>query len=107
MLSPSIARFLIRAPSTLQVHYRAPLHNVKLSTFYTLQHYTRSDRWPALGTRSAASSVSNRPGSQTLPHAYQNIKEETGNSAADLAKTIAGNVNFVESVAPSNYSFVS
>ncbi|KAG6868680.1 hypothetical protein C0993_011910 [Termitomyces sp. T159_Od127] len=35
-------------------------------------------------------SVSNRPGSQTLEHAATNIKEEVGNSAADLAKVIAG-----------------
>lgn len=40
--------------------------------------------------RLVASSVSNRPGSQTLEHAATNIKEEVGNSAADLAKVIAG-----------------
>jgi len=40
--------------------------------------------------RTVASSVSGRPGSQTLGHAAQNIKEEVGNSAADAAKTIAG-----------------
>ncbi|KAK2466648.1 hypothetical protein APHAL10511_000906 [Amanita phalloides] len=39
--------------------------------------------------RSVASSVSGKPGSQTLEHATTNIKEEVGNSAADLAKVIA------------------
>src|SRR6266540_472330 len=40
--------------------------------------------------RSVASLVSGRPGSQTLDHAATNVKEELGNSAADLAKVIAG-----------------
>ena len=40
-------------------------------------------------TRTVANSVSGRPGSQTLEHAATNIKEEVGNSAADLAKVIA------------------
>lgn len=39
--------------------------------------------------RSVASSVSGKPGSQSLEHAATNIKEEVGNSAADLAKVIA------------------
>ncbi|KAJ2923222.1 hypothetical protein H1R20_g6399, partial [Candolleomyces eurysporus] len=40
--------------------------------------------------RMVASQVSMRPGSQTLEHAATNVKEELGNSASDLAKTIAG-----------------
>lgn len=40
--------------------------------------------------RHVASQVSNRPGSQSLEHAATNVKEEIGNSAADLAKVIAG-----------------
>ncbi|KAF9469374.1 hypothetical protein BDZ94DRAFT_1244303 [Collybia nuda] len=40
--------------------------------------------------RTVASSVTNRPGSQTLGHAATNIKEEIGNSTIDLAKVIAG-----------------
>ncbi|KAG5723433.1 hypothetical protein E4T56_gene14140, partial [Termitomyces sp. T112] len=40
--------------------------------------------------RTVASTVSNRPASQTLEHAATNIKEEVGNSASDLAKVIAG-----------------
>ncbi|GLB34671.1 putative protein of unknown function (DUF3429) [Lyophyllum shimeji] len=43
-----------------------------------------------LHRRTAASIVSNRPASQSLQHAATNIKEEVGNSAADLAKVIAG-----------------
>ncbi|KAF8350405.1 hypothetical protein F5887DRAFT_939031 [Amanita rubescens] len=39
--------------------------------------------------RPVASSVSGKPGSQSLEHAATNIKEEVGNSAADLAKVIA------------------
>ncbi|KIY70303.1 hypothetical protein CYLTODRAFT_451867 [Cylindrobasidium torrendii FP15055 ss-10] len=45
---------------------------------------------PLLLRRSVASSVSNRPASQAFDHAATNIKEETGNLAADVAKTIAG-----------------
>jgi len=40
--------------------------------------------------RGVASSVSGRPGSQTIGHAALNIKEEVGNSATDAAKVIAG-----------------
>lgn len=50
--------------------------------------------------RPVASSVSGKPGSQSLEHAATNIKEEVGNSAADLAKVIAAcNVN-QDSVGP-------
>ncbi|EJD53104.1 hypothetical protein AURDEDRAFT_54788 [Auricularia subglabra TFB-10046 SS5] len=43
-----------------------------------------------LQRRHVASTVSGRPASQSLPHAAQNIKEEVGNSAADLARSLAG-----------------
>lgn len=43
-----------------------------------------------LRSRNIASTVSNKPGSQTLDHAATNVKEELGNSASDLAKVIAG-----------------
>lgn len=46
--------------------------------------------FPILHARYVASSVSGRPGSQTLEHAATNVKEELGNSASDLAKVIAG-----------------
>ena len=56
--------------------------------------------------RTVASTVSNKPASQTFEHAARNIKEEVGNSATDLAKVIAGanvkNVNIA-----SRESFVS
>ncbi|KAJ7940140.1 hypothetical protein B0H13DRAFT_1936776 [Mycena leptocephala] len=45
---------------------------------------------PLLHVRTEASSVGLKPGSQSLSHARQNIKEEAGNSASDLAKAIAG-----------------
>ena len=50
--------------------------------------------------RGVASQVSGRPGSQTLGHAATNIKEEVGNSTADLAKTIAGGNMYGDSVVP-------
>lgn len=57
--------------------------------------------------RSVASSVSGRPGSQTLEHAATNVKEELGNSASDLAKVIAGaNVTQDAIVNSSEDSFV-
>ena len=56
--------------------------------------------------RGAASSVSGRPGSQTLGHAAQNIREEVGSSAADLAKSIAGGNLYVDNVEPTQQTFV-
>ncbi|KAG8818547.1 hypothetical protein FRC17_010791 [Serendipita sp. 399] len=43
-----------------------------------------------LSIREVASSVSNRPGSQSIPHAVQNIKEEAGHAIEDVAQAIAG-----------------
>ncbi|KZV88294.1 hypothetical protein EXIGLDRAFT_619554 [Exidia glandulosa HHB12029] len=43
-----------------------------------------------LQRRQVASTVSGRPGSQSLPHAAQNIKEEVGNTAGDLARSLGG-----------------
>ncbi|KAK7038220.1 hypothetical protein R3P38DRAFT_2515979 [Favolaschia claudopus] len=40
--------------------------------------------------RTEANQVGLKPGSQTISHATQNIKEEAGNSASDIAKMIAG-----------------
>lgn len=53
-------------------------------------------QWQA--RRTVASQVSNRPGSQSLEHAATNIKEEMGNSASDLAKTIAAANNPTDSI---------
>ncbi|KAG9020966.1 hypothetical protein FS842_006918, partial [Serendipita sp. 407] len=43
-----------------------------------------------LSIRQVASSVSNRPGSQSIPHAVQNIREEAGHAIEDMAQAIAG-----------------
>lgn len=56
--------------------------------------------------RGAASNVSGRPGSQTVGHAAQNIREEVGGSAADLAKAIAGGNVFADGVEPTQQTFV-
>ncbi|KAH9484434.1 Transmembrane protein 69 [Psilocybe cubensis] len=57
--------------------------------------------------RLVASSVSGRPGSQSLEHAATNVKEELGNSAQDLAKMIAGaNVTMDSVVDSSGASFI-
>jgi len=45
---------------------------------------------PILHGRTEANYPGLKPGSQTLSHAVQNIREEAGNSAKDLAKVIAG-----------------
>ncbi|KAJ3784815.1 hypothetical protein GGU10DRAFT_356829 [Lentinula aff. detonsa] len=52
--------------------------------------------------RTVASTVSNRPASQTFDHAAVNIREEASNSAADIAKTIAGG-----NIPASDHSFVA
>ncbi|KAF8969609.1 hypothetical protein BDZ97DRAFT_1794244 [Flammula alnicola] len=80
----SICRPLFRsiAVRNVPLAYRRPLPIARpaiLGLTSTLLH-----------ARHVASSVSMRPGSQTLEHAATNVKEELGNSAADLAKVIAG-----------------
>lgn len=55
--------------------------------------------------RFAASSVSGRPGSQSVEHATQNVKEELGNSLTDWAREIAGGVFTVDTVKPKVDSF--
>ncbi|KAF8844446.1 hypothetical protein BDN67DRAFT_894569 [Paxillus ammoniavirescens] len=60
---------------------------------------------PQVYVRFAASSVSGRPGSQTLDHAKLNVKEEVGNSLTDWARSIAGGVFTVDSVKPVKDSF--
>lgn len=57
--------------------------------------------------RSVASQVSGRPGSQTFEHAATNIREEVGNSTADLAKAIAGSNVYDDAVEPTQRTFVS
>ncbi|KAJ3858438.1 hypothetical protein EV359DRAFT_52216 [Lentinula novae-zelandiae] len=57
---------------------------------------------PTIFVRSVASTVSNKPGSQTFDHAALNIREEAGNTAADVAKSIAGG-----NMPASDHSFVA
>ena len=61
----------------------------------------------SLGLRFAANQVTNKPGSQTVEHAVTNVREEFGNSVADLAKSIAGGTLNAEAVKPGQKSFVS
>ena len=76
----------------------APLLRNKLTVFNPNQ----------FAVRTVASQVSGRPASQTIEHAAENIREEVGNSAADLARTIAGGNYFDDSVKPpSSDTFVS
>ncbi|KIL67170.1 hypothetical protein M378DRAFT_74364 [Amanita muscaria Koide BX008] len=70
-----------RYQSTAPLKLARPMPRVTLAVKYT----------GAILSRSVASSVSGKPGSQSLKHAATNIKEEVGNSAADLAKVIAAN----------------
>lgn len=73
----------IAALSTLSTSYNHP------SSKFLAQYkpFPRS-----LIVRTVASTVSNKPASQTFDHAALNIVEEAGNSASDIAKTIAGKV---------------
>ena len=60
-----------------------------------------------LQARGAASSVTNKPGSQTPAQAAQNIKEEVGNTASSVARGIAGGTVPIDRVKPVEGSFVS
>ncbi|PIL24509.1 hypothetical protein GSI_14264 [Ganoderma sinense ZZ0214-1] len=99
---------LHRAPSA----FRRPLSASSPSSFPT---FHRAPYIPRLAShllrnqppvRGAASSVSGRPGSQTLEHAAENIREEVGHSAADLAKSIAGGNVYADNVEPTQQTFV-
>lgn len=79
------------------------LLNAKPTTGISFRYPTRTQ----IIVRTAASQVSGRPGSQTIGHAATNIKEEVGNSTADLAKTIAGGNYFSDAVEPTQQTFVS
>jgi hypothetical protein len=63
--------------------------------------------WATLAARGAASQVSAKPGSQTAAHAAQNIKEEVGDAAHDLAKSISGANMTNDAVSSGDSSFVS
>ncbi|KAG1792206.1 uncharacterized protein HD556DRAFT_1432711 [Suillus plorans] len=87
---------------------RAPLALRRSSQFQTSFQFTARPAAVNLAqvhARFAASSVAGRPGSQTIEHAKQNVKEEVGNSMTDWARSIAGGVFTVDSVKPSKDSF--
>ncbi|EGN95658.1 hypothetical protein SERLA73DRAFT_186807 [Serpula lacrymans var. lacrymans S7.3] len=92
---------LRRAPLALR-RPSPPLSSLTLSTRPTQK---RPIPLAAVHARFVASSVSGRPGSQTIGHAKQNVKEEVGNSAADWARSIAGGIFALDSVKPSKESF--
>ena len=76
----------------------APLRRAPFALHASYSHMARPISQPArisptlklVMARGAASSVGSKPGSQTFEHARQNIKEEVGDAARDMAKTIAG-----------------
>ncbi|KAI0748649.1 hypothetical protein C8Q80DRAFT_1172960 [Daedaleopsis nitida] len=100
MLS-SLIPTLRRAPIAI----RRPFASSSLLTPSFPRHAPSSLRTQLI-VRGAASSVSGRPGSQTVGHAAQNIREEVGQSAADLAKSIAGGNVFVDNVEPTQQTFL-
>ncbi|KAJ4464244.1 hypothetical protein C8J55DRAFT_530456 [Lentinula edodes] len=94
-LATSVARttFIRSARFPSHIHIHTPKVIAALST------KPRS----TIFVRSVASTVSNKPGSQTFDHAALNIREEAGNTAADVAKSIAGGSN----IPASDHSFVA
>ena len=102
VMASSLARFLARVPPILY-----PQRSTLRLPCFHLQRYRSQSPVPLLVARSVASSVSNKPASQSLPHAITNAKEEAGNSASDLAKTIAGNITSAETALSKSDTFVS
>ncbi|KAI0807929.1 hypothetical protein C8Q74DRAFT_1230093 [Fomes fomentarius] len=98
MLSSALPA-LRRAPVALPRFAIEPLLTPSLARTPTLLN-------KQLLARGAASSVSGRPGSQTVGHAARNIREEVGQSAADLAKSIAGGNVFVDNVESTQQTFL-
>ena len=104
--SPAIRRapWTIRAPYT-RLSTPFPYEHTSLKAAHILRLATAFHRLPQ--HRGAASSVSGRPGSQTIEQAAQNVREEVGNSTTDWAKAIAGGNFTVDSVKPPRQTFVS
>ncbi|KAI0647573.1 hypothetical protein C8Q79DRAFT_960215 [Trametes meyenii] len=94
-------RGLSTSPSSL-----SPLGRTSILNLKTLSSPTISAFRSGLIVRGAASSVSGRPGSQTAAHAAQNIREEVGQSAADLAKSIAGGNVYQDGIEPTQQTFL-
>ncbi|KAI0062223.1 hypothetical protein BV25DRAFT_1907609 [Artomyces pyxidatus] len=98
--APSLRRapLSLRAPYTrlapLTAHPRAPSYNpLRLAVAFQQN-------------RGVASSVSGRPGSQTIEHAALNVREEVGNSTVDWAKSIAGGNLNVDAVQNDRETFL-
>ncbi|TFK54633.1 hypothetical protein OE88DRAFT_1653042 [Heliocybe sulcata] len=85
---------------------RAPLSLRRPPNVHSFIAKKLVERAVPLAARGVASSVSGRPGSQSVGHAAQNVKEELGNSAADLARSIAGGNLPVDTVAPTQQTFL-
>lgn len=110
MISTTLARHLL-PPNSISRTIVSRKPAILLSSRFISHRLNRPDSHlphkPLLPfARTVASAVSNRPGSQTIPHAARNIKEETSNSATDIAKSIAGNIPFPEAMTPDKINFV-
>ena len=66
-------------------------------------------RFQFIARRNEATAVTGRPASQTIEQAALNLKEEVGNSARDIAKSIAGSpvTSQTTALAGKDESFVS
>jgi hypothetical protein len=113
---PSLCRPALRFPAPLRAPFVRRAAYSRLSTAIpggpASLKVTQTPHLAALFQRlpqyrGAASSVSGRPGSQTVEQAAQNVREEVGNSTTDWAKAIAGGNLTVDSVKPSRQTFVS
>ncbi|OBZ69322.1 hypothetical protein A0H81_10949 [Grifola frondosa] len=105
---PAIRRtpLLFRRPLSTATSVSARLPRPILANTRILVPATPSLFHKQLIVRGAASSVSGRPGSQTLPDAAENIREELGNSSVDLAKAIAAGNVFSDNVEPTQQTFL-
>jgi len=95
-----ISLFRPAARNTI-LRFRAPYSHLSRASRAALT----PSRSPVL-SRTAASSVGSRPGSQTFGHAKENIREEVSDAARDMAKAIAGGNFPVDSVKSTNESFL-
>ncbi|KAK7694033.1 hypothetical protein QCA50_003609 [Cerrena zonata] len=99
-----VAPFLLRRPLSTSTKLSNPLLSSNITAAKALgSTHTHHGH---LFIRGVASQVSGRPGSQSFEHAATNIKEELGNSSADLARTIAGGNVFQDSVSPTQQTFL-
>ncbi|KAI0034028.1 hypothetical protein K488DRAFT_84362 [Vararia minispora EC-137] len=105
----SVSRSSLRAAAPLRsasFSLRAPYSRLSRVPIVPAVRPLQSPVLRLVFARSAASTVSSRPGSQTFQHAGQNIKEEVGDAARDMAKAIAGGNLPVDSVKPMNETFL-